>query len=213
MSVRSTSGQLISSAYAAQGTIAIGGWGRLQVNRNDFSCLMGMWNAGGNEFAIAETDGTGLAMFAESDGPGTGGLTATDALTVGQWFYFVVEANATVLNAFWLNGGGIGTLNTATAVTAVTLALTLAVFFDENPTGFPWNGDLVNVKMYNALKGSIFWRNQMGRRLPLTTSDLIGDYRFLDINSYLSNWRAGNPNLTASGTALTTSASPPIAGM
>jgi len=211
MSIRNTAGKL-TATYAALTEVSIGGWSRLQVNTANFSSIYGI-AASTADYILAETTGDGVTMTTFSEGGGAVNF-GPDVVAVGQWFFYVIEAKSgSGCSAFWLNGGGIGALNTASDVTVLTHSMTSFSLFDSVFTGEFWNGDIVNAKIFSKNKGATFWRNQMGRRLPIETVDFVGYYPLLNTTSYLKNWVAGGPSLTATGTAATNASSPPIAGM
>jgi hypothetical protein len=201
----STSGVLT----AASGTCTVTCWGRIAVDRNEFSTFVAFdANGATGDYIPLQTgnNGTTLGLYTSS-GDGTD-ITAGQAMTVGTWYPMAFTINAGAATLY--SGLTPQTLNTASQTGWTASGLT-AFHIGGYPrfTAEFLNGNVANVKHWSAVLTAAEIVNELQQYAPVRTADLVRWHPLIN-TTYATIDYSGNGRTLTGGTGTATEDGPPI---
>lgn len=178
-------------------------WGRIAVDRNDYSNFVSLQTSLGRKVSLTlDSDGTTLRAF-DDELAGPTGIS----LTVGTWYAIAAVVNGTTCDLYW--GTSPYSLSTNSDSGFVTSAgATTQMLLGNNLFGFYLDGDLANVKLYDAALSAAEVSAGLIQYVPLRTANLLHWYPLLNVN--LTDFSGNGNSLTAGGSATAFAAGPPI---
>lgn len=189
----SRSGSLVGSG-SANYTVAM--WVKVTTDRNNYSCMFGVDDAGSNYVFIGNTsDGTTFVP----DSLASGGINTGVSMTTGTWYYVALtyDATGTPGKAYIAaEGGGSLALTGPHAFTA--LAGTLTSYIGNNGFNDGLTGEIAYLRVWAAALTSTELEDERVSPTVVRTSNLTAHYKF---DSASTTDDSGNGNtLTATGT-------------
>jgi hypothetical protein len=205
MAVRFDADENYSATYTlgSQANYSVTCWGRLAVDRNDYTTFWSFdANSDGTAF-ILQTDIDGTSSFVWDDIV-AGMVGAGPALTVGTWYFFAVCV-----------AGTSGALHYRTATTGFTTvtwtgaARTITNFLIGDDRYTEWlNGNVAALKFWTAGLTLAEVANESMQYAPVRTANLAAFYPL--VSAETTDYSGNARTLTGGGTA-TTEDGPPIA--
>lgn len=179
-------------------------WGRIAVDRDDYSNFVSLHNATSPSRTVSltlEGDGTTLRSFDN----GLQGPTGS-SLTVGVWYAMAAAVNGANCTLYW--GTTAGSLSTNTVGTfAAPGEATDLLYIGRNQGGFWLNGSVANVKIYDAELNSSEVAAELGQYAAVRTANLVARYPFTTVD--LTDASGNGHTLTAGATSVTADDGPP----
>lgn len=177
-------------------------WGRIAVDRNDYSNFVSVQVDDSRKVSLTlDSDGTTLRAF---DG-GLAGPTGI-GLTVGTWYAMAAVVNSTTCDLY--AGTSPYSLSTSSGAFGPVAGTVNQMLLGNNAFGFYLDGDLANVKLYNAALSAAEVSAGLIQYVPLRTANLLHWYPLLNVN--LTDFSGNGNSLTAGGTATAFADGPPI---
>lgn len=179
-------------------------WGRIAVDRNDYSnfiSLHGVTTPSRTVSLTLEGDGTTLRAF-DNDLQGP----TSSSLTVGVWYAMAAAVNGANCTLYWGTTASSLSTNTDGTFAAVGDATNL-LYIGRNQGGFWLNGSVANVKIYNAELNSSEVAAELGQYAAVRTANLVARYPFTTVD--LTDASGNGHTLTAGATSVTADDGPP----
>jgi len=202
MAVRwSASGQSYAgtTGLPASTTWSMTCWAKITTDRNQFSCIAGVYDGTGGVELATDTDGTTLRLF------NLGTTLGSVALTVGAWYKIGVVISGTSGTLYVGPDGGAltptsGTISAPPAPNNFTVGT-------SDAAGDFFNGSVTNVKMWQAALSSGEVATELAQYDVARTANNLRAHRFIveEPGDY-----SGNGRTLTGGTGATHEAGPSI---
>lgn len=187
----------------AAGVYTVLCWVRIVNDRNDYSNAIHIQGSFGRKVALAfDSDGATLrALDDELAGP-----TSGTALTVGAWYATAATVNTATCNLYWGTSASGLSNNTDTGFVPDTSA-GATMYLGSNPFDFWLDGELANVKVYDAALSQAEIETELASYTVTRTANLLHCYSFQ--GGALTDSSGNGNTLTAGSTSTTAVDGPP----
>lgn len=184
-------------------------WGRIAVDRNAYSTFISVDNSATTQVLAIQTDTTGTDPYLWLAPHGTNFLEESPdiSMTVGSWYRMAMVRNGTAVTYYLATAAGAVSSVSGT----LTGALTATRFrVGQSPTSGEWlNGNVANVKVYNAVLTQAEIVTEWGNWQAQRTTNLLRHHKF-QAAAETVDYSGNGWSLTSNGTPTFEATNPTI---
>lgn len=153
-------------------------WGRIAVDRNNYSTMLCIDNTTDQQILAVQTDtgGVGPYLWLAPHDPGWIDEAPDTDMVVGTWYRFALVRNGTAITFYMGLPSGTIAIGSATLLGPLT-ATRLRVGRSTVSTEW-WNGNMANLKVYNAALTQAEILTEWGNWRAQRTADLLRHHKW-----------------------------------
>lgn len=185
-------------------------WGRIAVDRNQYSSFVGVDNTTENQVLSIQTDTDGVSPYLWLAPHGTNFVSVSPSLsmTVGSWYRMALVRSGTSVT--WYLATATGAVSSGAGTLTGTLSQT-RFRLGHSPKSVEWlNGNIANVKVYNAALTQAEIVTEWGNWQAQRTADLLRHHKFQSAAETV-DYSGNGWSLTSAGTPTFEATNPSIA--